>query len=118
MPWIGIALVGGALGAEMDLLAYLVSRYFGLKHYAAIYAALYVFHATAMPSGAMVFSTLHDVNGDYVDALRLGAALLLGSALIFSQLGPYPGDERNVRDLAVVAKGRPGRVGKGPTSDA
>ena len=38
---IAIVLLGVAAGVEYDLLAYLVSRYFGVRSYARIYGALY-----------------------------------------------------------------------------
>ena len=37
---LAIMVLGMAAGVEYDLMAYLVSRYFGLRHYAAIYGAL------------------------------------------------------------------------------
>jgi hypothetical protein len=42
-----VLLLGGAAGAELDLMSFLATRYFGLRHYAKIYAVLYALLAVA-----------------------------------------------------------------------
>jgi MFS family permease len=85
-----IALGGLAAGAEVDLLAYLVSRYYGLRHFGRIYAAVYV--AFALGPGILVplFGRLRDVSGSYAAGLAaVAAALGLCGALLLT-LGRYP----------------------------
>ena len=39
--FLATVLIGFSIGAEIDLMAYLASRYFGLRHYGAIYGVLF-----------------------------------------------------------------------------
>jgi hypothetical protein len=85
-----IALGGLAAGAEVDLLAYLVSRYYGLRHFGRIYAAVYV--AFALGPGILVplFGRLRDVSGSYAAGLAaVAAGIGLCGALLLT-LGRYP----------------------------
>src|SRR5207302_1973630 len=50
------ALLGLAAGAELDVLAFLTARYFGLRHYAKIYALSYVALATGSATAPTIFS--------------------------------------------------------------
>ncbi len=82
-------LLGLAAGAELDLLAFLTARYFGLAHYAKIYALLY----TALAAGSAFAPTLfaRAVADGGVDTALATAALLFGTgALLMPLLGRYP----------------------------
>ena len=73
-------LVGFALGAEVDLLAFLTSRYFGLRHYGFIYAVVYAFFWAGMALGPAAAGLLFDAHGNYALALWLIIASLLAGA--------------------------------------
>jgi predicted MFS family arabinose efflux permease len=92
---LGIVLIAQGLGAELDLLSYMVCRYFGMRAYAAIYALIYVAAGVAIPTGAMSFAAIHDRWGSYQPAMWLASGLMLVGAILFSRLGPYrvPGAE-------------------------
>jgi OFA family oxalate/formate antiporter-like MFS transporter len=82
-------LLGLAAGAELDLLAFLTSRYFGLAHFAKIYALLY----TALAAGSAFAPTLfaRAVSAGGLDAaLGLTALLFAAGALLMPLLGRYP----------------------------
>ena len=89
-------LVGVAAGAEFDILAYLVSRYFGLRSYAKVFGT--VSGAVALGSGMspLFFGPLIDATGSYDSLLLIciGAAAL--GASLFLTLGPYPDFEEAV----------------------
>jgi MFS family permease len=74
-----VFVAGLAAGAEVDLMAYLASRYFGLREFGRIFAALYT--AFALGPGVMVpvFGRLRDVSGDYDTGLVMVAAGSSGS---------------------------------------
>ncbi len=56
---IGIVLVGAAMGAEYDLVAYLVSRNFGLAHYGRIYGWQYAFTMLGGVAGPFIIGGLY-----------------------------------------------------------
>ena len=86
-PIPAIALIGLSAGAEVDLLAYLISRYFGMRHYAKIYGwGLSAFSGGA-GTGPIVAGWIHDATGSYVAALYLFAVLVIAAAALIASLG-------------------------------
>jgi MFS family permease len=81
-----VALVGGAAGAEVDLLAYLVRRCFSMQHYAQIYGWLLATFSLGAALGPMVAGHLRDVGGNYDVALYLGTALTVVGAGLFGSV--------------------------------
>ena len=82
--------VGLASGIEGDMLAVMVARYFGMRHFGVVYgAALSTFacgYALAPPAAGFLFDRV----GSYDPGLiGLGSALLLAIA-VAATLGPYP----------------------------
>lgn len=86
---IACLLLGLAAGAELDLLAYLASRYFGLGHYAKIYALLYMALAAGSAFAPTLFARAVATGGLDV-ALGLTALLFGAGALLMLLLGRYP----------------------------
>jgi len=84
-----IMILGAAAGVEYDLMAYLVSRYFGLLHYAAIYGALYGFFALGAGIGPAVFGASYEATGSYDSILKISSILFLAGALPLLLLGKY-----------------------------
>lgn len=83
-------LIGFTSGAEMEVAAYLSSRYFGMRNYASIYGLIIGLLALALGLGPMIAGYIYDSFGSYAPALWAAIPIsLLASALIFS-LGPYP----------------------------
>ena len=80
---------GMAAGVEYDLMAYLVSRYFGLKHYAAIYGALYAFFALGAGVGPYIYGAAYEASGSYDRILILSSFLFIAGALPILFLGKY-----------------------------
>lgn len=87
---IGAALLGMAAGTELDLLGYLVSRYFGLADFARIYGRLFVFVAAAAGIAPLLFGLTYDRLGSYAPAFGASAALLAAGAIGLLALGRYP----------------------------
>jgi predicted MFS family arabinose efflux permease len=88
---IGTIIVAGfAAGAEVDLMGYLVSRYFGLSHFGKIYAGLYVFFALGPGITTPLFGGARDTYGSYELPLYAAAAALGAAALLLVSLGAYP----------------------------
>jgi predicted MFS family arabinose efflux permease len=83
-------IVGVAAGAELDLLAFLSARYFGLAHYARIYSMFYAALAVAGGVAPFLFAAIYDRFGSYAPAFQVGAGLFAVGSLILLTLGRYP----------------------------
>jgi len=87
---LSMIIIGLAAGAELDLLAFLASRYFGLKEYGKLYGSLYVFFSIGAGLAPALFGRYFDANGDYVFLLYLVVFTSLISGFLMLKLGPYP----------------------------
>jgi predicted MFS family arabinose efflux permease len=90
---LAVVLLGVAAGIEYDLIAYLVSRYFGIRNYGAIYGILYAFFALGAGFGPAVYGRVLDQTGSYDQALywSMYAFIVCSLALLF--LGRYRDEE-------------------------
>jgi MFS family permease len=90
--WIPLSacFIGFAAGAEFDLIAYMCSRYFGMKSYGQIYAWQWASFSLAAGVAPPLFGQVYDGTGSYEIALYSAAvALIVGGLMLFS-LGRYP----------------------------
>lgn len=86
---IAAVLVGFGIGAEVDIIAYLTSRYFGLRSYGAIFGWIWAVFGVSGGLGAYLMGFGFDRTGSYVAPLiGFFCASLLATLLIVS-LGPY-----------------------------
>lgn len=83
-------LIGLAAGAELDLMAFLAARYFGLRRYASIYAVVFAFFSVAAGIAPAAFGFVYDWSGGYSIALQVAAAACLVGAVSILTLGRYP----------------------------
>jgi MFS family permease len=83
-------LTGMAAGAEVDVTAYLTSRYFGLRFFSGIYAWYYGAYSLGAGFGPLLTAAARDNLGSYTEALYMHAALLVVAALLLARLGPFP----------------------------
>ena len=87
---LAIALLGFAQGAEYDFLAFLAARYFGMRHYGALYGLLVIPVAMATAIGAAGMGYMRDLTGSFNAGLPwIGVAFVVGGTLLLS-LGRYP----------------------------
>lgn len=91
MPLYFLAAVclGLGLGAEVDIIGFLVGRYFGLRRYGEIYGYIFAVFAIGSGVGPFLMGLSYDKTGSYQTALILfGVSLLIASFLV-SLLGDY-----------------------------
>jgi MFS family permease len=99
MLWAGAAggpaylsalLLGLGMGAEGDIMAYVVSRYFGLKSFGEIYGYVLAIYTVGAMTGPILMGLDFDHLGSY--RLVLGAFVLVTmlGAVLMTRLGPYP----------------------------
>ena len=83
-------LIGLSQGAEIDIVAYLSARYFGMQHYSAIYGSTIMAMAIGTVISGVGIGFLHDRFGDYRVALITACVILGLSIVCYLLLGPYP----------------------------
>ena len=82
--------MGLALGAELDLMGFLVARYFGLAQFGKTYGWLYCAFVFASGLGPLWVGAVHDAVGSYSPALAVSAIGLVLSCAGFLLLPRYP----------------------------
>lgn len=82
-------ILGASLGAEVDMLAYLASRYFGLKNFAQIFGVMFSAVMVAMSLSPLAFGAVHDHTGSYQFILALGMPLCVLAIFLALMLPPY-----------------------------
>lgn len=107
-------LIGLGLGAEVDLIAYLVSRYFGLRSFAEIYSLVFGAFALAAALGPLLMGAGFDFTGSYRTTLLAFFAATLVAAVLMTRLGAYRYRPRQLRGnlpvLSVQAEDQPCRM--------
>ncbi|MBV9842916.1 MAG: MFS transporter [Sphingomonadaceae bacterium] len=83
-------MVGFALGTEGDTLAFLASRYFGLRHYGKIFGMLLGLYGLGYGGGGFLAGALFDATGEYRASFLLFVAALLAAIALLVTLGRYP----------------------------
>ena len=84
-----VVMLGFAAGVEYDLMAYIVSRYFGLKNYSAIYGAIYAVFAVGAGFGPAIFGYFYDVFGSYSSIFFYAMIAFVVGAIPLLFLGKY-----------------------------
>jgi MFS family permease len=104
-PLLGTILCGLAVGAEVDLMAFFVSRYFGLKAYGKIYGAMFAAFTFAQGFGPSIAGWSFDRFHSYGPAFMIFEGLLLVTCLLLAPLGRYryPAGARAVTEIAAQA---------------
>lgn len=82
-------LLGFGQGAELSVLAYLVTRIFGLKSFGALYGLVYAAANLAGGSGPMLMGLTFDRWGSYGPMLYVFQGLLAASCALILLLPPY-----------------------------
>jgi MFS family permease len=85
----GAFLVGLGLGAEVDLIPYLTSRYFGLLDFGKVYSSAFAAFALAGALGPLIMGTGFDRTGSYRDPLIFFLVAVVVAAVLMTRLGPY-----------------------------
>jgi MFS family permease len=85
-----VVMVGLGIGAEMDFMSYLVSRYFGLRAFGRLYGLIYASITVGVSIGPIVMGYSEQLGGTYDFGLKV---LLFASAVAIIPLmflGKYP----------------------------
>jgi MFS family permease len=85
----GAFLVGLGLGAEVDLIPYLASRYFGLRDFGKVYSTLFAAFALAGALGPLIMGAGFDRTGSYRGPLVGFFLAILLATILMTRLGSY-----------------------------
>ena len=89
-PVVGAILCGAGIGAEIDLMAFFLSRYFGLKAYGKIYGVMFAVFNIGTGLGPALSGVSFDRFRSYEPIFIAYAAALVITCALFVRLGPYP----------------------------
>ncbi len=86
---LGAVAVGISIGAELDLIGYLVSRYFRRDHFGKIYGWLYSSVLIGSAASPVAYGLIADWTGSYQIALYLASTLLGLVGMLFLTLPQF-----------------------------
>jgi MFS family permease len=86
---VAIVLIGLGLGAEVDLIAYLLSRYLGIRCFGELYGYLFSVFMLGSGLGPWVMGVAFDRTGSYQPALGAFVVALVLACTLLLRLGPY-----------------------------
>jgi MFS family permease len=89
-PFVGAVGCGLGIGAEIDLMAFFTSRYFGLRDYAKLYGTMFGIFALGVGIGPALSGASFDRFHSYTPAFVIFEIVLAAGCTIFLRLGPYP----------------------------
>ena len=87
---LGAIAYGLAIGAEIDIIGFLVARYFGMRAYGRIYGILYAAVLVGSTFSPLLYGQSFDRFGSYQPAMYAGALLLALSAVLLLMLPRFP----------------------------
>ena len=89
--WTTVAVVtmGLSVGAEFDLMAFIVSRYFGIRAFGALFGLILMFVCFANAVGISLMGWCFQLKHSYVPMLWVFEAFLAVSIVLMSSMGPY-----------------------------
>lgn len=82
-------LIGLGMGAEVDIMAYLTSRYFGLRAFGEVYGYTFASFVLAGALGPWLMGFGFDRSGSYGSILVVFMLATLAAAALMTRLGPY-----------------------------
>jgi MFS family permease len=86
---IGAFLIGLGMGAEVDIMAFLMSRYFGLRAFGTAFGLGFGLFVLAAGLGPLVMGVGFDLTGSYRAPMVGFFVATLAAAALLSRFGPY-----------------------------
>jgi predicted MFS family arabinose efflux permease len=90
VPLLGGALLGVGLGANITIMAFFTSRYFGLKAYGKVFGVIFGIFLMGTGVGPYLNALSYDLLHSYEPALVGSCISLMAACLLLAPLGPYP----------------------------
>ncbi len=90
--YVAAVVIGLGIGAETDVVAYLIARYFGVGNFGTVAGIMGFCIGIGMAVGSPLIGYAYDAFGNYQIALVVAAACVLLSGIAYLMLGKYPAD--------------------------
>ena len=88
-PVLAAMTLGFGLGAEIDVIGFMVSRYFGLRAYGEIYGCMFAIFTVGTGLGPVLMGLSFDATGSYTVTLTLFGVALVCASVLVARLGRY-----------------------------
>ena len=86
----GAAAIGVGIGAEVDMIAYFLGRYLGLRAFGVLYGVLFGAYLVGGGVGPPLMGYGYDVLGSYANVLYGFAISTAFACVLLSRMGAYP----------------------------
>ncbi len=96
---IGVLILGLTLGAELDAVAFLASKHFGMRNFGVLFGTISGLLALATGLGPLFVSLVYDQTKSYDMVLMGYVPLALIAAALFASLGRYPEFEQPMETM-------------------
>jgi len=103
---LGVIGIGATTGAEVDIIAYMTSRYFGLRRFGQIYGYLFGVFLIGNGVGPIFMGAVHTRLHSYDTAFLTFGVLLAIATTLMLFLGRYAFPVQEEDDLVDVANSR------------
>lgn len=90
---VAVIILGLCLGSELDAVAYLATRHFGMRSFGVLFGTISGLLALSVGMGPLFVSYVYDVSASYFPVLWTYIPLAALASLLFLTLGPYPDHE-------------------------
>jgi len=99
------ALVAGlGMGCELDLIPYMLKRYFGLHSFSTLYGLIYSVFAVAGATAPLLLGHIYDISGSYTAILSILSGVTMVAALSMLALPAY---RRGIGDRPTTINSEP-----------
>ena len=95
--FVASGLLGLAMGAESDVMPFLISRYFGMRSMAKLLGIAFASYTGGTALGRFLFTSGFDRTGSYRLSLACALGVLVVAILVTLMLGPYSVEPRGRR---------------------
>lgn len=89
-----VLMIGLGQGAEIDIVAYMIARYFGMRSYATIYGITVLGISLGVALAASMIGRIYDKFGNYNIAIMAASASFALAAIFYLLMGRYPAGAR------------------------
>ncbi len=96
-------MIGLSVGSELDVLAYLATRHFGLRYYGTLFGCIISVLAAATALGPVTASAIRDLTGTYDTLIQATIPMFLISAWAIASTGTYPDFSTRTGDAGLPA---------------
>ena len=87
--YVALVLIGFSIGAEIDMMAFLTTRYFGIRHFGEIFGILFASLLIGTSLGPFLFGLSYDTYGSYLSILWIAASATAVATLLCFALPSY-----------------------------